>query len=170
MWPDAADASTPPISRLHRFSERIVIGGNLAAADLSWLASQECPEIIDLRTPDEDAIGGLSFADERRLAADLGIAYHHVPMMRAMRAKDAIAAVRALLRPVAARVLLHCTDGARAGALALIHLGCDAGRSLGECYIRAARLPVQPPVEAWVGYILDEPRRGLCEQSPERLH
>jgi len=156
------------IARLHQLSDQIVICGSLAAADLSWLASQRRATVIDLRTVGEEVSGGLSFAEERRLATELGIAYHHIPIARGIRPKEAVAEVRVLLRAAAARVLLHCTDGARAGAVALIHLGCDAGRSLGQCYTQAAQLPVQPPVEAWVGYILDEPRRALPRQSPYR--
>lgn len=171
VWPNGTDGTRGvhlrngrTVSRLHDLSERIVIGGTLLAADLAWLASQGCSTIIDLRTPAENAIGGLSSTEERRLASDLDIVYHHVPIARGMRANEAIAEVRAILRATPGRALLHCTDGARAGTLGLIHLGCDAGRSLGECYKQAARLPVQPPVEAWVSYILDDPRRGARQR------
>ncbi len=168
VWQHTAKASSgtdrrredQPATRRHHLTERIIVCGHLSAADLSWLASHESPTVIDLRTPPEDALGGLSFAQARRLAVDLGIAYHNVPIAPAMTSRDGIAEVRGILNATAGCVLLHCTDGARAGALALIHLGCDVGRSLGECYTRAAELPVPAPVEFWVGYILDEPHRG----------
>jgi uncharacterized protein (TIGR01244 family) len=175
VWEDASRApsgtglhrKSTPAARRHHLIGRIVVCGHLATADLAWLALQAHPTAIDLRTPAEDGVGGLSFAEAHRLAVDLGIAYHHVPIARGIRSRDGIGEARAILRAAPGCVLLHCPDGLRAGALALIHLGCDAGRSLGECYTQAAKLPVQPPVEVWVGYILDEPYQGR-PPVPER--
>jgi protein tyrosine phosphatase (PTP) superfamily phosphohydrolase (DUF442 family) len=120
--------------------------------------------VIDLRTPEDSLDGQLAPPDEKVWARHLGVAYHHVPIALGACNDGAITRVRELLRIEPAPIFLHCSDGARAAALVLIHLACDRNVVLGECYAWARVLEQQHRglaalVHLWVGYTMDERRR-----------
>jgi hypothetical protein len=84
-----------------------------------------------------------------------------------------IATVRDLVCQARGQAVLHCTDGARATAMALIHLGCDEGATLGQCYAYdqaiAARWPrLDALTELWIGYILDHGCGTHAERASSR--
>jgi uncharacterized protein (TIGR01244 family) len=150
--------STEP-ARLHWLDERLAIAAGLSTGDLGRFAGDGGRTIIDLREDDEASVGGMIFAAGAARAAALGIGYQRVPMSHRAPAERSVETGRALLCDVSGRILLHCTDGARAAALALIHLGCDRGVALGDCYARAELLRVRCGgvgrlLEFWVGYVL----------------
>jgi uncharacterized protein (TIGR01244 family) len=147
-------------SRLRRFTERLTLGGAVGIAELHAAAETDHHMVIDLRTDPEVATVGIDPAAEEQCATALGLDYRRIPVSTEEGDDEPVSRVRALLRDADRRVLLHCTDAARAAALALIHLACDEGASLGECYaiFRTLELPAArraAVVSWWVGYILD---------------
>lgn len=149
-----------PMTRLCRFSDQVTLGSSIGMEELRDLASADHRAVIDLRHSNESWGNGLEPGDLARRATALGVTYHQIAIVPGARDDGAIAAVRALLRHTSGRVLLHCTDGSRAAALALIHLACDRGETLGQCYSRAQTLEHQTTqlgslVPMWIGYILD---------------
>ena len=146
----------------HWFDDNLAIAGALSRDDMARFVGQGCRMLIDLRDGSEAGGAGLLSTEERAYAGRLGIEYHSIPLSPGGRCEDSIAAVRQLLSRSVGRTVLHCSDGARAAAMALIHLGCDQGAMLGECYARAEALRardcnVEEFMDLWVEYILYHP-------------
>lgn len=123
-----------------RITGRLALSSALCESDLSYVIDEGYRTIIDLRSDDEAAAGGLRPAVERRYAAERHVAYYRIPVVLTSLESLRIDAVRAALAAATSPVLLHCANGCRAGLVALIHLGCQEGWSAAECAQRAPAL------------------------------
>lgn len=91
--------------------------------DFVLLKERGVERVINLRTP-----GEMKF-DEAKVAADLGMEYHHVPVASAdSLTDDAFARLRGLLEDDGrGAILLHCASANRVGAVWLVKRVLDDG-------------------------------------------
>lgn len=115
----------------------LAIAGTLICEDIAALALRRYRTFIDLRADSEPAAGGLSPRAVQRCVSALGLSYRQIPVLATALNDATVDAVRRTLREVEKPILLHCASGRRAGALALMHLGCEQGASVEQCLTRA---------------------------------
>jgi uncharacterized protein (TIGR01244 family) len=125
---------------IQQVNDRVAVAGTLLAADLGELARLGYRTVIDLRTDGEPAAGGLSPSEEEARARGLGLAYRRVPVSMQSLDDAPIAAVRTALEAATAPVLVHCSSGLRAIALALLHVCCEEGATADDALVRARTL------------------------------
>ncbi len=118
-------------------TEQLALAGTLVHADIAEIGRRGYQTLIDLRTDREPAAGGLSPAEVRQHATALGLAYCQIPVSVPALNDATVETVRRALREAEGPVLLHCVSGRRAGALALMHLGCEEGASVEQCFAKA---------------------------------
>lgn len=115
----------------------LAIAGTLVWEDITALAQRGYRSFIDLRGENEPAAGGLGPHEVRRWVRVHGLTYRQIPVLVTALDDATVDAVRHTLREVEKPVLLHCASGRRAGALALMHLGCEEGATVEQCLTRA---------------------------------
>jgi uncharacterized protein (TIGR01244 family) len=125
---------------IQKVNQHLAISGALTQGDLEQLATQGYRSIIDLRSDDEPAIGGLRPSQERQCAAGMNLSYLQLPVIFPKLEPTCINLVRDALERAMPPVLLHCASGRRAGYLALIYLGCQGRWSAEQCLDHASRL------------------------------
>lgn len=125
---------------LTTLNERLAVAGTLVYADMAEIAKRGYRTLIDLRADGEPAAGGLSPAEVRQCVTAFGIVYVQVPIVIATLDDAVVETVRRLRRETTGPVLLHCTSGRRAGAVALLHLCCDEEASIEQYLAKAQAL------------------------------
>jgi uncharacterized protein (TIGR01244 family) len=100
-----------------------------------------------------DGVTG-AHADEARLAAAAGLAYHHVPVEFAQPTAAQYAAVAALLRRHRGeRVLVHCQVNMRASVMVFLYRTIELGEDVDRAYDDVLR--IWQPSHAWRRLIRD---------------
>ncbi len=118
-------------------TEQLALAGTLVLADIAEIGRRGYQTLIDLRTDGEPAAGGLSPAEVRQHATALGLAYRQIPVSVPALNDATVETVRRTLWEAKGPILLHCVSGRRAGALALMHLSCEEGASVEQCFAKA---------------------------------
>ncbi|HXG18112.1 MAG TPA: sulfur transferase domain-containing protein [Methylomirabilota bacterium] len=115
----------------------LAIAGTLVWEDITALARRGYRTFIDLRGEHEPVAGGLTPRQVERCVIACGLSYRQIPVLLTRLDDATVDAVRHTLREVEKPILLHCASGRRAGALALMHLGCEEGATVEHCLTRA---------------------------------
>lgn len=110
---------------LHPLNDRLFVSDAPTESDLRQLAARGFHSIVDLRADGEPRPRGIAPWDEARLAAEIGLSYHQVPVEPPRLGHHLGDLVRRVIREATPPVLLHCTTGRRAGIFGLIVLACD---------------------------------------------
>lgn len=97
-------------------TDRLMAGSQPERDDFAGLARQGVTAIINNR-PDDEEPGQLSAAEGARLAAEHGLAYHHLPVTGASIDRDTVAAFGRILDSAGGPVLAHCRSGTRSTIL-----------------------------------------------------
>jgi len=92
------------------------VAGRLDRADIDALARAGVRTIVNNR-PDGEDPGQLPAAEAKELAAEHGIAYHHIPITAATLTRGDVDAFAATLRDAAQPVVAHCRSGTRSALL-----------------------------------------------------
>lgn len=123
-----------PVSACHLYQDGLFCAGQPSAEELALCAEQGVKTVINLTLASEQSF------DEQRVAAGLGLGYHHLPIAgpKDMSA-DNCQALRALLAEAPKPVLLHCGTANRAGGmLAAMAYHCE-GESLDSALAQGRR-------------------------------
>ncbi len=92
------------------------VAGRLDRSDIETLARSGVRTIVNNR-PDGEDPGQLDADEARRLAAEHGIAYHHIPITAASLTRADVDAFAAVLREASAPIVAHCRSGTRSTLL-----------------------------------------------------
>lgn len=92
--------------------------------------------VIDVRR-DDDNPESMSRQEEEDEAIALGLSYAHVPLSLGELGDEAAAEFREAVSAMAGPILVHGSDGVRAGALAVMHVGAESGLPGAEVIERA---------------------------------
>lgn len=98
--------------RLDQVDEGVYTAGQLDTDDFAALAQQGVKTIVNNR-PDGEDPDQLTAAEGAALAADQGIAYHHIPFGREGPTPAQIAQFATLLAEAPRPMVAHCRSGAR---------------------------------------------------------
>jgi uncharacterized protein (TIGR01244 family) len=129
------------------------VAGRLDRADIDALAKAGVRTIINNR-PDGEDPGQLPAAEARKLAAALGIAYHHIPITAASLTGADVDAFAAALREASPHVVAHCRSGTRSTllwALTRLREGADPSALVAEAARHGIDIAGLPAVAARVG-------------------
>lgn len=99
-----------------RLSGRVMVSPQIAAVDFAALARRGVRAIINNR-PDGEEPGQLSSAEAANLAAENGLAYHHIPITAATLSDAAVTAFRQDVAAAGGEVLAYCRSGTRSATL-----------------------------------------------------
>jgi uncharacterized protein (TIGR01244 family) len=102
--------------QLVSLTPELSVAGRLDRPDIEALAHAGMRTIVNNR-PDGEDPGQLPAAEARRLAAALGITYHHIPITAATLSRKDVDAFAATLRDAPAPVVAHCRSGTRSALL-----------------------------------------------------
>ncbi len=116
---------------MKKLFENLFVTGQLQANDFANLAEQGFKTIINNRPDDEEA-GQLPQQKAAKLAADLGMAYHYLPMANGQPLPaNLVDEFRSAHQAAEGPVLAHCRSGMRSsfiwalGAIAAEEVGVD---------------------------------------------
>ena len=99
-----------------RLSGRVMVSPQIAADDFAALARAGVRAVINNR-PDGEEPGQLSSAEAANLAAENGLAYHHIPITAATLSDAAVTAFRQDVAAAGGEVLAYCRSGTRSATL-----------------------------------------------------
>ncbi len=99
-----------------RLSGRVMVSPQIAADDFAALARAGVRAVINNR-PDGEEPGQLSSAEATNLAAENGLAYHHIPITAATLSDAAVTAFRQDVAAAGGEVLAYCRSGTRSATL-----------------------------------------------------
>ncbi len=113
---------------IRQLDERTFVSGQIAPDEVVGLAEQGIRILINNR-PDREE-GGQPLASEiEAAAADAGIAYHFVPIIRGIGPADIDAMQQAFGHQDSGKILAFCRSGARSALVcALVHRDLGASR------------------------------------------
>jgi uncharacterized protein (TIGR01244 family) len=117
-------SSSPGLAEL---APGVSAAGALDRSAIEALAQAGTHTIVNNR-PDGEDPGQLPAADARRIAQDLGIAYHHIPVTAASLSRADVDAFAAVLATAPTPLVAHCRSGTRSAllwALARMRDGAD---------------------------------------------
>ncbi len=99
-----------------RLTDRVMVSPQIAADDFAALARSGVRAVINNR-PDGEEPGQLSSAEAAKLAAENGLAYHHIPITAATLSDAAVTAFRQDVAAAGGEVLAYCRSGTRSATL-----------------------------------------------------
>nr|WP_255455620.1 sulfur transferase domain-containing protein [Salipiger sp. PrR007] len=89
------------------------------------VATEGMMTVVNFRKADE--IGGMALPEEHRVAEAVGLNYLHHPVSVEELDEEGVDNFRRSIDDLPQPVFLHCSSGARAGALALMALAAENG-------------------------------------------
>jgi uncharacterized protein (TIGR01244 family) len=129
------------------------VAGALDESDIEALAAAGVRTIINNR-PDGEDPGQLPAAAAQKLAATLGIAYHHIPVTAASLSRDDVEAFAAALQTAAKPVVAHCRSGTRSTllwALTQLRVGAEPTALVAAAARHGIDIAALPTVAARLG-------------------
>lgn len=120
-------------------SQRVSVGEQPQKADLEELKKDGVTTVVNLRVVGEET--PLTPAEERALAEQLGLQYHHLPISLDKLNADQVKELREILENSKGQVFVHCGLGQRACSFSL----AASGVSTDSIFEQARKLgfPVQ---------------------------
>ena len=126
------------MTNIKKVSDELSIAGQVTPDRLQQVAQDGFKSVLNLRSPDEPGF----LSDEWQQAEALGLQYANIPLRPSEAnqelTKQAIQELDNLPKPV----LIHCAAGARAGGIALIATGIQAGLTYEEITAKAGELGI----------------------------
>ena len=104
-------------------SQRVSVGEQPRKADLEELKKDGVPTVVNLRVVGEET--PLTPAEERALAEQLGLQYHHLPISLDKLNAAQVKELREILENSKGQVFVHCGLGQRACSFSLAASGVD---------------------------------------------
>lgn len=103
--------------QLRYITPTFAVAGELAPEDFAELARSGFRAVISNR-PDGEEWGQLSAEQEASLAAEAGLAFHHVPAVKFnIFSRDVTVAMRSAMAAAGEPVVAHCKSGLRSAVL-----------------------------------------------------
>jgi uncharacterized protein (TIGR01244 family) len=127
--------------------------GKLDRSDIEALAEAGVRTIVNNR-PDGEDPGQLPAADARRIAEDLGLAYHHIPVTGPSLSHADVEAFAKVLKTAPTPIVAHCRSGTRSAllwALARMRDGADPSALVAEAARCGIDIAVLPAIAARLG-------------------
>lgn len=124
--------------------------------EFSEIAEEGFRSLVSLQTEEEDQ--RVSPDKERRLAEEAGLAFYHQPVSKSGLSDEVVDRFRAEFEKLPKPVLLHCSSGKRAGAMAMMHLTAGAGMSGDDAISHAEKMGFEcdtPELEEFVRSYVD---------------
>lgn len=122
---------------IRQLDDRTLVSGQVAPHEVAGLAEQGITVLVNNR-PDGEEPGQPLAAEIEAAAADAGITYHFVPIIRGIGPADVEIMQQALQQAEAGKLLAFCRSGTRSAyACALAHR--EAGASADEVSDRLTR-------------------------------
>ena len=104
---------------IRQLDDRILVSGQIAPDDVAGLAEQGVRVLVNNR-PDGEEPGQPLAADIEQAAADAGITYHFIPIIRGIGPADVEAMQQALRSAEGGKMLAFCRSGARSAFAAAL--------------------------------------------------
>ena len=102
---------------MKKINDQLYLAGQISLSDLDSFVEAGIKTIINNR-PDNEEPGQLAAEDVRSAAEDLGIEYHHLPMVNGQPLPDTLVSdFKAALENSKGPVLAHCRSGMRSSFL-----------------------------------------------------
>ena len=105
-------------------SQRVSVGEQPQKADLEELKKDGVTTVVNLRVVGEET--PLTPAEERALAEQLGLQYHHLPISLDKLNADQVKELREILENSKGQVFVHCGLGQRACSFSLAASGVSS--------------------------------------------
>lgn len=127
---------------IHQLDERTLVSGQIAPNEVAGLAAQGVTVLVNNR-PDGEEDGQPFASDIEEAAAQAGIAYHFVPIIRGIGPADVEEMQKAWREAEGGKLLAFCRSGNRSAfACALAHR--DEGASSEEVHQRLTAAGFDP--------------------------
>lgn len=121
-----------------QLNESISVGGQPTVEELDELSKQGFRAVLNLREQSEQ--GGLSPDEEGEKVRELGMIYAHVPVSMKALNDEVVRRMHEVLAELPAPVFVHCAQGKRAGAVAMMHTATVEGMTGEETLQKAGEL------------------------------
>ena len=122
-----------------KISDEITVGAQPTADQIPALREAGFCSVINLRATGEEH-QPLSPEEEGAKVKELGLEYCHLPVTMATMSPDLVDQVREQLCRLPTPIYVHCEKGKRAGAMAMMHTACKAGKTGEETLQTAAQM------------------------------
>ena len=114
---------------IRQLDEKVMVSGQVAPHEVSWLAEQHGLTMLVNNRPDGEEPGQPLAADIEAAAAEAGIAYRFVPIIRGIGPADVESMQQALREAGDGKLLAFCRSGTRSAfAASLAHREEGASR------------------------------------------
>ncbi len=143
-------AALPPLAEL---APGLSATGKLNQDNIEALAAAGVKTIINNR-PDGEDPGQMPAAEAQRLAAALGIAYHHIPVTGPTLSRADVDAFAAVLASAPTPIVAHCRSGTRSTllwALTRLRGGAEPEALIGAAARHGIDIAALPAVAARIG-------------------
>jgi len=142
-----------PVPPLAELAPGLSATGRLDRGDIEALAAAGVRTIINNR-PDGEDPGQLPAAEASRLAAALGIAYHHIPVTAASLSRADVDAFAQVLASAPQPIVVHCRSGTRSTllwSLTRLREGADPAVLVAEAARHGIDIAALPALAARLG-------------------
>ncbi|QDV85801.1 fused DSP-PTPase phosphatase/NAD kinase-like protein [Planctomycetes bacterium TBK1r] len=144
-----------------KINDAITVGAQPTAEQLSGLKDSGFRSVLNLRADGEDD-QPLSPHDEGEQAKQLGLEYENIPVTMKTMSPELVDRVRGQFGKLPTPIYVHCQKGKRAGAMAMMHTACEAGKSGDETLAMAEQMGFecnQPQLAEFVKSYVDNNRK-----------
>jgi uncharacterized protein (TIGR01244 family) len=139
-----------------QLNDRISVGGQPSAEEIKQIETDGFATVVNLRTEGEED-QPMSPEEERRVVESAGLKYVHLPVSSENMEPERVDRFREQLPSLPGPVFVHCYQGKRAGAFAMMDSAIQAGWSGEETLQKAAQMGFEcdvPQLKDFVkGYI-----------------
>ncbi|HET6160238.1 MAG TPA: sulfur transferase domain-containing protein [Dongiaceae bacterium] len=139
----------------HKVPIGFIIAGNQPSSAEAELQQEGIRSIVNLRLPHEES-EGLNPDQESRLAAELGLAFVHLPIAAEKLSEMDVQALQDVIAALPAPVYVHCGLGQRAATLSLL-ASADSGTSAVRIVkqAEAGGIDISPAVHDFIARYLE---------------
>jgi uncharacterized protein (TIGR01244 family) len=132
--------------RTTKLDDLITVGSQPSIMQIRELSRRGFRSIVNLRRDGERG-ESMKPADEGRTALEAGLEYGHVPISLEELSRETVERFRNEMDRLPAPVYVHCAEGTRARAMAMVHVAIEADRTWEEVLEIAASLGLAPECE-----------------------
>jgi uncharacterized protein (TIGR01244 family) len=122
-----------------RITEALAVGPQPSAEDIQQIAEEGYLTVINLRSPDETDMD-IRPSDEGEIVRGNGLRYSHIPVAMDDLHEEEVDMFRHDLKALMGPVYVHCSNGKRAAAFAMMHYAVELGLSPEAAFQKAGEL------------------------------
>ena len=111
------------MGNVKKINNELTISSQIMPEKLQQIVQEGFQSILNLRSPDEKGF----WHDEQQQAEVLGLNYVNIPLRGATITEELITEILKQIDELPKPTLIHCSEGMRSGAMALMNLGKHQG-------------------------------------------